>query len=134
MCDKINKVIESISEGVQLTKVDLSGAGLTEFPDFLYPLYDCLEELNLGGNSIGSVPEAIVNFTKLRVLFFGQNEFDIYPVTLGQMPSLTMVSFKSNKIRTIPPTALGASITWLILTDNLIAGTICIYFFMSGVA
>jgi Leucine-rich repeat (LRR) protein len=123
MSSKFESVIKQINEGVRIQKVDLSNSGLTDFPVELFALFDCLEVLNLGGNQLSSLPNEIVQFSKLRILFFAQNSFKTIPEQLGSMNSLFMLSFKSNKVESISPASLSKSIAWLILTDNLIEGT-----------
>jgi len=122
MASKLSLVIAKINSGEELAKVDLSNEGLTDFPVELFALSNCLEVLNLGGNNMSSLPLEITCFTKLRVLFFAQNKFTEFPMQLGSMSSLFMVSFKSNKVRYVAPESLSPSISWLILTDNLIEG------------
>lgn len=115
---KIDKIRTLINEGVLLTEVDLSGCNLIELPEWLDPLADSLELLNLGGNHLSDLPSDFNKFRKLRILFFAQNSFQHIPVVLGSMESLYMISFKSNKLEKIAPEALPISIGWLILTDN----------------
>lgn len=108
--------------GEKLSKIDLLGCQLSEFPlDLLLPLKDSIEMINLGGNCLSSLPEEIVQFTKLRILFFANNNFTSIPAVLGKMPSLYMLSFKANQLTEISPESLSPSIHWLILTDNQIS-------------
>lgn len=101
-----------------MTNVDLSGCNLTEFPVELFRLKDSLEILNMGGNQLSSLPVEIIQFRKLRVLFFAGNNFETFPTILGALNSLFMISFKSNKLREVRDECLSPSIGWLILTDN----------------
>lgn len=122
MPKKLEDILERIKSGERLSKVDLSNEGLGEFPTQLFALFDCLEVLNMGGNSLSTLPSEFAQFSKLRILFFAQNQFTEIPALLGSMGSLFMVSFKSNKVKHIAPEALSPSISWLILTDNQIEG------------
>jgi Leucine-rich repeat (LRR) protein len=122
MAGKLESVIQSISRGDKLTHVDLSNSGLVEFPSELLQLRDTLEVLNLGGNTLSSLPENVTEFKNLKILFFAQNNFEEVPIQLGELPSLYMLSFKSNKVKHIAPSSLAPSLSWLILTDNLIEG------------
>lgn len=122
MTGKLSSVLAKIAEGEKLTKVDLSNEGLHVFPEQLFALSDCLEVLNMGGNNLSSLPQDFSQFSKLRILFFAQNQFTEIPKQLGTMGSLFMLSFKSNKIQHIAPESLSPSIAWLILTDNQIEG------------
>ena len=80
-----------------ITHADLSNCNLTEFPPELFQLKDSLEILNLGENHLSSLPDNIFEFTKLRVMFF----FESFPICLGGLDSLYMISFKSNKLQEI---------------------------------
>jgi Leucine-rich repeat (LRR) protein len=120
---KLDLIANDIAQGQTLTKVDLSNCNLTEFPlDLLLPCKDTLEMINFGGNSLSSLPEEIAEFRKLRILFFAQNKFNHIPDILGSLPSLYMLSFKSNIVERVSATSLSPSIRWLILTDNKISG------------
>ncbi|KAJ1433657.1 hypothetical protein B484DRAFT_10473 [Ochromonadaceae sp. CCMP2298] len=120
MADKLKQVISEIESGARLTKVDLSNAGLKEFPRELFAVKDTLESLNMGGNELSELPQDITEFTKLRVMFFAGNRFEHIPVQLGRMPALWMLSFKSCQLKEVHASSLSPSICWLILTDNLI--------------
>lgn len=123
MTCNLDSVIQSIGRGDTITHVDLSNSGLVEFPPELRSLRDTLEVLNLSGNGFSSLPEYMTEFKKLKILFFAQNKFEEIPVQLGELPSLYMLSFKSNRIKFIAPSSLTLSLSWLILTDNLIEGS-----------
>jgi len=94
--------------------------GLTEFPAMLYTYVDTLEILDLSGNNLSELPEDMYRFTKLKIAFFSQNKFTVFPKQLAQCPSLTMIGFKSNQIVEIPEDALPIHTQWLTLTDNRI--------------
>lgn len=117
---KLQQVIAKIAAGEKLDKIDLSNEGLVYFPEELFELSDTLEFLNMGGNKLSALPERIVEFKKLRIMFFAQNCFEEIPVQLGKMDSLFMLSFKSNRLKRVDPESLSPSVCWLILTDNQI--------------
>ena len=95
-------------------------AGLRDFPREIFDLADTLEVLDLGGNALDTLPDDLHRLTKLRILFVSNNAFTELPAVLGQCPSLTMIGFKANRIRTVPAQALPQTLRWLILTDNAI--------------
>ena len=94
--------------------------GLTEFPREIFDLADSLEILDLSGNALSSLPDDLPRLHKLRIIFCSDNQFSELPAVLGACPALTMVGFKANRIRTVPPASLPAQLRWLVLTDNLI--------------
>ena len=94
--------------------------GLTEFPREIFDLADSLEILDLSGNALSSLPDDLPRLHKLRIIFCSDNQFTELPAVLGACPALTMVGFKANRIRIVPPASLPAQLRWLVLTDNLI--------------
>jgi Leucine-rich repeat (LRR) protein len=121
LCDKFRVIEKSIQDGEKLTKVDLSDCGLSKVPlELLLPCKDTIEFINVGGNSLSSLPDGLAEFSRLRILFFAQNKFKRIPSVLGRLSSLYMLSFKSNQLETVPEHSLAPSLYWLILTDNKI--------------
>lgn len=109
----------------QLRAGQLAGArqlklacGLTGFPREIFDLADTLEVLDLSGNALTSLPDDLPRLKRLRILFASQNPFTELPPMLGECAALSMVGFKSNRIRHVPASALPPQLRWLILTDN----------------
>ncbi|GAB4058921.1 leucine-rich repeat-containing protein kinase family protein [Uliginosibacterium sediminicola] len=94
--------------------------GLREFPAEIFSLADSLEILDLSGNALSTLPDALVTLPKLRIVFCSDNQFTALPEVLGRCPALTMIGFKANRIRHVSPRALPAGLRWLVLTDNAI--------------
>lgn len=94
--------------------------GLTEFPRAIFDLADTLELLDLSGNQLSELPVDLPRLHRLRVLFASDNLFTELPAVLGQCPALSMIGFKANRIKQVPPGALPQGLRWLILTDNQI--------------
>jgi hypothetical protein len=102
-------------KGVQRLQL---ACGLTEFPREIFDLADSLEILDLSGNALSSLPDDLPRLAKLRIIFCSDNQFTELPTVLGACPALTMVGFKANRIRTVPPASLPPQLRWLVLTDN----------------
>lgn len=94
--------------------------GLSEFPLEILQLSDSLEILDLSGNALSELPEAISGLHKLKIAFFSECNFTVFPKELAQCPSLEMIAFKNNSMATIPEGAFPPNLRWLILTNNLI--------------
>lgn len=92
--------------------------GLTRFPTEIYDLADTLEILDLSGNQLSELPEDLHRLKKLRIIFCSDNRFTELPDVLGRCAELSMVGFKANQIRLVPPASLPEKLRWLILTDN----------------
>lgn len=100
-----------------VSKVAIS-AQLTAFPKELLLYTETLEILDLSNNLLDHVPDEIVRFKKLKILFLSNNRFTKFPLILGQCQSLSMIGFKSNTISYIPEHAFPETLQWLILTNN----------------
>jgi Protein kinase domain len=101
-------------------RVKLS-CGLTEFPREILDLFDTLEILDLSGNPLSKLPKDISRLHKLKIAFFSDCNFTIFPKELAQCRSLEMVAFKGNHMTDIPEGAFPRKLRWLILTNNAIA-------------
>lgn len=106
-------------ELVGVKRINIS-CGLNEFPPEIYSLAEHLEILDLSNNCLSQLPDDIISLKKLKVIFLGNNKFTVFPTILSKLPSLTMISFKSNQIHTVPENAFPKLLRWLILTDNKI--------------
>lgn len=96
----VRRAKEKISDAVpfaEITKLDLSGCGLSE------------------ASLRDEFPALLPN---LSVLFLSHNNFTTVPAVIGQFPKLQMVAFKSNGLESIHPDALQPQLRWLILTSN----------------
>jgi len=100
-----------------IKRLDLA-AGLTEFPIEIFDLADSLEILNLSDNHLRSLPADLGRLHKLKIIFLSNNDFEEVPEVLADCPNLSMVGFKSNKIRVLGENVLPLGVRWLILTDN----------------
>lgn len=100
-----------------IKRLDLA-AGLTEFPIEIFDLADSLEILNLSDNHLRSLPADLGRLHKLKIIFLSNNDFEEVPKVLADCPNLSMVGFKSNKIRVLGEHVLPLGVRWLILTDN----------------
>lgn len=102
-----------------ITRLRLS-CGLTEVPEEIFDLADNLEILDLSDNHLSQLPGNFGELKKLKIVFFLNNDFTVFPEVLAKCPALSMVSFKSNKIAHIPANAFPVNLQWLILTNNVI--------------
>lgn len=122
---KRQELVAAAGTGQSLTRADFSNCQLSEFPlELLWPFRESLEFLNFGGNRLSSLPDELAQFRRLRILFFAGNAFESIPSVIGQLSQLYMLSFKGNRLRVVPDDSLPQSLTWLILTDNQLTGTL----------
>ncbi|ALI98397.1 leucine-rich repeat-containing protein kinase family protein [Rufibacter tibetensis] len=102
------------------TRVKLS-CNLTEVPSEIFDLAETLEILDLSGNHLTSLPDAFTRLQNLRIAFFSDNDFTVFPEVLGKLPRLEMIGFKACQIGHIAEDAIPHTTRWLILTNNQIA-------------
>jgi Protein tyrosine and serine/threonine kinase/Leucine rich repeat len=100
-----------------ITRLDLA-ADLTHFPTEIFDLADSLEILNLSDNHLQSLPADFGRLHQLKIVFLSNNDFEEVPAVLADCPALSMVGFKSNKIKVLGENVLPLGVRWLILTDN----------------
>lgn len=113
--------LDAVRSGQLAGQKRLNLAGdLTEFPTDILALADSLEILDLANNRLSSLPDEFSQLQKLKAVFFTNNEFTEFPAVLAACPSLSMISFKGNKLKNIGEQILSPVIRWLILTDNQI--------------
>ena len=92
--------------------------GISALPPELWAAADTLELLDVSGNQLHGLPDALALFGQLRTLFASNNPFTTLPAVLGRLPQLEMIGFKACQIRQVPEDSLPPRLRWLILTDN----------------
>eukprot|EP00163_Fabomonas_tropica_P029042 TRINITY_DN6099_c0_g1_i1.p1 TRINITY_DN6099_c0_g1~~TRINITY_DN6099_c0_g1_i1.p1 ORF type:complete len:1251 (-),score=267.05 TRINITY_DN6099_c0_g1_i1:33-3785(-) len=80
--------------------VGLSHNRLTSFPHFSHP--GAVEMLLLNHNKIGTIPESIGEFTKLRKLWLQHNMLGSVPVHLTNLSNLRSLYLHHNKLTSLP--------------------------------
>jgi len=101
-----------------LEELDLTNRGLCNLPSELCVGLPGLTHLNMGMNSLSTLPPEMEHLTRLRVAFFLGNRFKEVPRVVGRLPSLFMLSFKNCQLTSVPEESLAPSLGWLILTGN----------------
>ena len=104
------------------------GAGLTQFkltcplavfPDEILELGETLKQLDLSGTGISSLPANLGSaLPNLKIAFFSDCKFTVFPKELATCPSLETVAFRNNGMEDIPEDAFPPRLRWLILTGN----------------
>ncbi|MEH0197291.1 leucine-rich repeat-containing protein kinase family protein [Caulobacter sp. CCNWLY153] len=102
------------------TRLDLSGADLSQVPPEVFALADTLEVLDIGATRISALPHDFSRLKRLKVLFASGAPFRALPEALGDLPALSQVGFRGCGIEEIPGEALSPALRWLTLTDNRI--------------
>ncbi|MGD0664804.1 MAG: leucine-rich repeat domain-containing protein [Rhabdochlamydiaceae bacterium] len=93
------------NELVLLQELDLSGDQLTSLPIQVGSLTQ-LQHLLLGSNQLTSLPTWIENFTQLRQLDLADNKLTSLPIGLGTLTQITYLDLSNNQLTSLP-TELG---------------------------
>lgn len=103
----------------QVRKLNLSGQGLAEIPDYVFE-YTNLTKLVLSHNAIKRIPKEIEKLKKLHVLDLSYNEIEFLPAPVFRLPKLRVLAVGHNKIKKFPSQMIGSSIEELIADHNRI--------------
>lgn len=101
-----------------LTRLKLT-CPLRTFPSEIFDLGSTLEQLDLSGTGLSSLPSDFGQcLPNLKIAFFSQCGFSTFPRVLASCPKLEMVAFRGNDMVSIHEDCLPPRLRWLILTDN----------------
>ncbi|KAI1372601.1 serine/threonine protein kinase [Hypoxylon crocopeplum] len=103
----------------ETTKLKVSKP-LSFLPPEIFNVASSLEHLDLSGTGLSTLPEDFGRLKKLKIAFFSDCNFSVFPKQLASCPELEMVAFRSNKMTKIPEDSLPPRLRWLILTNNRI--------------
>ena len=101
----------------QVTKLNLSGCGLTEFPENLFD-YPNLTKLVLSNNRIKTIPKEILTLKKLKVLDLANNEIKVLQGAVFKLPKLKTLNVYGNRIEKFPKQLDDSKIEKLIVGRN----------------
>lgn len=95
---------------------------LDSFPLEIFQLGETLEQLDLSGTGLASLPPDFgASLPNLKIAFFSSCAFTTFPRELASCPQLEMVAFRGNGMTSMAEDALPPRLRWLILTDNKLA-------------
>ena len=103
----------------QVTKLNLSGLGLKEFPENVFD-YPNLTKLVLSNNRIKVIPKEILKLKKLKVLDLANNDISTLHSSVFRLPKLRTLNVYGNKIRKFPTQLFESNIRVLIAGKNRI--------------
>ncbi|KAH8646659.1 serine/threonine protein kinase [Xylariales sp. PMI_506] len=94
---------------------------LDTFPLHIFDHAESLEHLDLSGTGLSSLPDDFGRLKKLKIAFFSNCRFTVFPEQLASCAELEMVAFRANGMVHIPEDAFPPRLRWLILTGNKIS-------------
>lgn len=101
----------------QVTKLNLSGLGLKEFPENLFE-YTNLTKLVLSNNRIKVIPKEILKLKKLKVLDLANNEITVLQGAVFRLPKLRTLNLYGNLIKKFPKQVMYSCVQKLIVSKN----------------
>lgn len=101
----------------QVTKLNLSGRGLKEFPENVFE-YTNLTKLVLSNNRIKVIPKEILRLKKLKILDLANNDITILQSSVFKLPKLRTLNVYGNKIKKFPKQVYDSSIQKVIVGRN----------------
>ncbi|KAL2258191.1 hypothetical protein VTK26DRAFT_8592 [Humicola hyalothermophila] len=101
-----------------LTQLKLT-CPLSSFPDEILELGETLEQLDLSGTGLSSLPSNLGSaLPKLKIALFSDCKFTIFPKEVAACPNLETVAFRNNGMEGIPEEAFPPRLRCLVLTAN----------------
>ena len=101
----------------QVTKLNLSDCGLTEFPENIFE-YPNLTKLVLSNNKIKTIPKDILTLKKLQVLDLANNEIKVLQSAVFHLPKLRTLNVYGNKISKFPKQVFESGLKKIIVGNN----------------
>ena len=101
----------------QVKKLNLSGCGLTEFPDNIFE-YQNLTKLVLSNNKIKTIPKDILTLKKLQVLDLANNEIKVFQSAVFRLSKLRTLNVYGNKITKFPKQVFESGLKKIIVGKN----------------
>ena len=101
----------------QVKKLNLSGCGLTEFPDNIFE-YQNLTKLVLSNNKIKTIPKDILTLKKLQVLDLANNEIKVLQSAVFRLSKLRTLNVYGNKITKFPKQVFESGLKKIIVGKN----------------
>lgn len=101
----------------QVTKLNLSGLGLKEFPENVFD-YPNLAKLVLSNNRIKIIPKEILKLKKLKVLDLANNEISVLQGAVFRLPKLRTMNLYGNQIKKFPKQVMDSGIQRMIVCKN----------------
>ena len=104
----------------QVTKLNLSGRGLKEFPENVFE-HTNLTKLVLSNNRIKVITKDILRLKKLKVLDLANNDITVLQSAVFKLPKLRTLNVYGNKIKRFPKQVYDSNIQKMIVGRNPIA-------------
>lgn len=74
--------------------------------------------LDLGKNSLRTLPDSLVNCTHLKELYLNDNSFIDFPSVIVRMPQVTIIDISNNMIKVVPNNFMNRQLVSFYMSNN----------------
>lgn len=116
--DGVFKVLSRVTENIRI--VSLANNEMKAISSRFCSIFTELRELDLRGNVLTKLPDAVVEMKHLANINLSKNNFSVFPEKLTEMSSLERIDLEENSISDVPVEKLRsmASLKWINLRWN----------------
>ncbi|XP_034049637.1 leucine-rich repeat-containing protein 20 [Thalassophryne amazonica] len=112
------KVLRSVSENIRV--ITLAGNEMKAISSKFFTTFTQLRELDLQGNIITKLPDAVGEMEHLTSINLADNQFSVFPDKLTEIATLERINLEGNSITEIPMEKLSAMpvLKWINMKSN----------------
>ncbi|XP_045923914.1 leucine-rich repeat-containing protein 20 [Micropterus dolomieu] len=116
--DGVFKVLRSVSENIRI--ITLADNEMKAISSKFFSTFTQLRELDLQGNVLTKLPDAVGEMEHLTSINLANNGFSIFPDKLIEIATLERINLEGNRITEIPVEKLShmPALKWLNLKSN----------------
>ncbi|XP_029932962.1 leucine-rich repeat-containing protein 20 [Myripristis murdjan] len=116
--DGVFKVLRSVTENIHL--ITLADNEMKALSSKFFTTFTQLRELELQGNVLTKLPDAVGEMEHLTSINLANNKFSIFPEKLTEIATLERINLEGNDITEIPMEKLSAmpALKWLNIKSN----------------
>uniref|UniRef100_A0A8C9TMK7 Leucine rich repeat containing 20 n=1 Tax=Scleropages formosus TaxID=113540 RepID=A0A8C9TMK7_SCLFO len=90
------KVLRSVTEKIHV--ITLANNEMKALSSKFFTTFTQLRELNLEGNALNKLPDAVGGMENLKSINLARNKFLVFPERLAEIPTLEKISLEGNEI------------------------------------
>ncbi|XP_029953960.1 leucine-rich repeat-containing protein 20 isoform X2 [Salarias fasciatus] len=116
--DGVFKVLRSVSENIRV--ITLADNEMKAISSKFFSTFTQLTELDLHGNVLTKLPEAVGEMQHLTSINLSRNKFSTFPEKLTEIATLEMINLEENSITELPVEKLSAmpALKWINVKSN----------------
>ncbi|XP_029383931.1 leucine-rich repeat-containing protein 20 [Echeneis naucrates] len=116
--DGVFKVLRSVSENIRV--ITLADNEIKALSNKFFSTFSQLRELDLQGNVLTKLPDAVGEMEHLTSINLANNSFTVFPDKVTEVATLERINLEGNSITEIPMEKLSAmpALKWLNVKSN----------------